>query len=123
MSLLMVSVSPCQDLRMHRLTLVAPPSGNPFASPERFVDRLALLAEKIWSAFSDVEAVFEANAKLAVDHDCRLVAEAHTRLNRRLVAAHKVGPFVAVETDAVAGAMRQPGRFVIRTKARIDQDL
>src|SRR5437660_687112 len=77
------------------------------------------MSEEFRTLISDVEAVFETNAELAVDDDRRLVAEAHPGLNWSLVAAHKVGPFVTVETNAVARAMRQAGHFVVRTKAGI----
>src|SRR5689334_17083510 len=73
---------------------------------KRFVYRCALLREKLRPGFRDIQTVFETNAKLAVDHDRGFVAEAHAGLNRSLVAAHEVGPFVPVESDAVAGAMR-----------------
>ena len=83
---------------------------------EGFVDRRTLLSEELRATLSDVETVFEADAKLAVDHDCRFVAEAHAGLNQSLVAPHKVCPFMTVEADAVPRAMRQAGRFVIRTE-------
>src|SRR4029077_5546062 len=65
----------------------------------------------------DVETILQTHAELAVDHDRRLIAKAHARLNRRFVAAHEVSPFMTFKADAVAGPMRQARRFVIRTKA------
>src|SRR5215212_10354917 len=81
-----------------------------------FVDRGALLREKLWTILSDVQAVFQTNSKLTVDHDRRFITETHARLNRRLVAAHEVCPLVPVETNAVSSAMWQAGDFVIRAK-------
>ena len=77
------------------------------------------MSEEFRTLISDVEAVFETNAELAVDDDRRLVTEAHAWLNWSLVAAHEVGPFVAVEADAMTGAMGQAGHFVVRTKAGV----
>src|SRR5205807_6648227 len=77
------------------------------------------MSEEFRTIISDVEAVFEANAELAVDDDRRLVTEAHPGLNWSLVAAHKVGPFVPVEADPVARAMGQSRNFVVRTKAGV----
>src|SRR5205823_14713655 len=65
-----------------------------FRSAEGFVDRRTLLIEELRSTLSDVETVFQADAKLAVDHNRRFVAEAHAGLNWRLVTPHKVRPFM-----------------------------
>ena len=70
-----------------------------------------------------VDAVLEADAELAVDGDHRLVAEAHARRQRRLVAAHEVGPLVAVEADAVAGAVGQSRHLVVGTEAGVGDHL
>src|SRR5437764_3862080 len=63
---------------------------------KRLVNRCALFREKLWSIRRDVQAVFQTNSKLAVDHDCRFITETHSRLDRRLVAAHEVGPFMTI---------------------------
>src|SRR5260370_27282842 len=92
--------------------------GTPFpAYSKRIVNRRTLMREKLRTVLSDVKTVFQANSKLAVDHDRWFVAKAHAGLNRRLVATHKVSPLVTVEADAVTGAMRQARRLVIGTKA------
>src|SRR5256714_6057561 len=67
----------------------------------------------------DVQAVLEANTEFAIDGNRGFVAEAHSGLDWSFVAAHKVGPLMAVEADAVTGAMRQAGNFVVRTEAGI----
>src|SRR5262245_8945428 len=85
-----------------------------------FVNRLALFCEKLWTIRRDVQTVFESNTKLTVDHDRGFITETHTRLDRRLVAAHEVSPFVTIETDSMPGAMRQTRHFVIRTKTSIN---
>src|SRR5262245_61157343 len=86
-------------------------------SRKRLVDRRARLTEELRAALSDVEAVLEADAELAVDGDHRLVAEAHARLQRRLVAAHEVRPLVAIETDTVAGPVGKTRHLVVGTEA------
>src|SRR5919197_725067 len=91
-------------------------------SSEWFLNRRTLLRKKFWTVRRDVKTIFQTHAKFAVDHDRRFVAKAHARLNRRLVAAHEVSPFVTVEADAVTGAMRQARRLVIRSKAGISQN-
>src|SRR5229473_3043058 len=88
-------------------------------SPERLINRWALVREKLRTILSNIQTVFQANSELAIDDNCRFVAKAHARLDRRLVPAHEVRPLMTVEADAVSGAVRQPGRLVIRTKARV----
>src|SRR5690242_6184933 len=92
-------------------------------SSKRLVNRRALLAEKLCALLTDVETILESYPKLAVNHDRRFVAETHSDLNWSLVTAHKVGPFVSIQADAVARAMRQSGSFVIRTEARVSDHL
>src|SRR4029077_5091890 len=79
---------------------------------KRLVYRRALIGEKLRTSAGNVETVFQTNAELAIDYDRWFVAKAHTRLDEGLVAAHEVRPFMAVEPDAVAGAMRKPRGFV-----------
>src|SRR5437879_12569275 len=83
------------------------------------IDGRALFGKHARAVFGDVEAVFQANAKLAVDDDGGLTAEAHAGFDPGLVALHEVGPFVAVQPDAVAGAMRQAGRLIARSDAGV----
>src|SRR6185369_17469411 len=73
---------------------------------KRFVDRGALLGEKLRPIGCDVQTVFEANTEFTIDHNRRLITKTHTGLNRRLVAAHEVGPFMTIETNPVTGAVR-----------------
>src|SRR6185369_13815723 len=51
--------------------------------------------------------------------DSRLIAEAHAGLDSGLIALHEVGPFVPVQADPVACAMRQSRRLVPWTEARV----
>ena len=88
-----------------------------------FIDRRTLIREKPGTILSYVQTVFQTNSKLAINHDRRFVAKAHSRLNRRFVAAYKVGPFVPIESDAVPGAMWEARHFVIRTKACVSDHL
>jgi hypothetical protein len=44
-------------------------------------------------------------------------------LQLRFVSAHEIRPFVPVQTDAVTGAVRQAGHFVIGAEARVGDDL
>src|SRR5689334_17018487 len=86
------------------------------------IDGRALFGKHARAVFGDVETVFEANTKLAVDDDGGLIAETHARLDFGLVAFHEVGPFVPVQADAVAGAMRQAGRLIARSEADVGDD-
>src|SRR5262249_46525325 len=61
---------------------------RPHGLSEWLVDRGALLAEELRTAFGHVEAVLQTHAEFAVDGDHRLIAEAHAGRERRLVAAH-----------------------------------
>src|SRR6266487_574162 len=88
-------------------------------SSEWTVDGRTWLSEKLRAVLGDVQTVFESNTELAVDGDHRLVAEAHAGLQRRLVAANEVRPFVAVETDAVAGTVGKTWHFVVRAETRV----
>src|SRR2546430_10400568 len=91
-------------------------------SPKRLFNRRTLLSEKLGTIGSNVQTIFQANAELSIDYDRWFVAKAHSRLNWRFVATHKVGPFMTVEANPVTRAMRQPGRFVVRAKAGICQN-
>src|SRR5437763_9355720 len=86
-------------------------------SGEWTIDGRTWLGKKLRAALGDVETVLEPDPEFAIDGDHRLVAEAHARLERRLVAADEVGPLVAVEADAVAGAMRKARHFVVRPES------
>src|SRR6185437_1817279 len=88
-------------------------------STERLVDRGTLVSEKLRAFVSDVQTVFKSNSELAIDDDGGFIAKAHAGLNRGLVTTHEVGPLVAIQTDAVSGAMRQTRNFVVRPEARI----
>ena len=82
-----------------------------------------MLGEHFRAALGDVHAVFEADAEFAVDGDGRLIAEAHAGLNFRLVAFDEIGPFVTVEADAVAGAMRQAWDTVAGSETSLGDDI
>src|SRR3954469_13195748 len=88
-------------------------------STEGLIDRRTLLGEEFWSLLSYIQTVFQTNSELAIDHDRWFVAKAHARLNRSFVSAHKVRPFVAVQTDAVTRAVRQTRHFIIGSEARV----
>src|SRR5262245_65164398 len=92
-------------------------------SCKRLIDGRAGLREEFRAVLGDVQAILEPDAELAVDRDHRLVAEAHAGLQRRLVAAHEVRPLVAVEADAVAGAMRQAGHLVAGAETGVGDHL
>src|SRR5260221_7450823 len=88
-------------------------------SPERLINRRVLIREEPRAILSNVQTVFQANSDLAINNNRRFVAKAHARLNGRFVAAHKVGPFVSVESNTVTGAMRQAGNLVVRPEAGV----
>src|SRR5262245_44320640 len=92
-------------------------------SSEWTVDGRTWLTEKLRSALSDVQAILQSDAELAVNRDHRFVAETHARPQRRLVAANEVRPFVAIETDPVSRAMGKPRDFVVRPEPGVRDDL
>jgi hypothetical protein len=87
-------------------------SASPKGSPKRLIDGRALTGEEFRTLRRDVGNVLEAHAELAIDHDRRFDAEAQAGLNRSFVSAHDVRPFVTVQTNAMARAMRKTWNFV-----------
>src|SRR5260221_1762666 len=59
--------------------------------------------------FSDDHVVLEPHTEFAIDANGRLVRECHAGFQHGLVTFHEIGPFVHVETDTVASAVRQAG--------------
>src|ERR1700693_1354020 len=90
-----------------------------FSSPEGLIDSRALFGEHAHAVFGNVHAIFEAHTELAIDRDGGFVAEAHAGSNPRLVASNQVSPLVAVQPDAVAGAVRQAWDFVAWSEAGV----
>src|SRR5438093_8773548 len=86
---------------------------------KRLVNRRTLVRKKPGPAFGNVKAVFESNPELTINYDRWFVAKAHARLNRRLVPAHEVSPFMTIESDAVARAMRQSRDLVVGAKTGV----
>src|SRR6185312_14449484 len=80
-------------------------------------DTFRLWREHPRSVLRDVQTILEPDAELAIDGDRRLVAEAHAGLDPGRVALHEVRPLVAIESDPVAGAVRQAGHLVTRAEA------
>src|SRR5579862_6217751 len=64
-----------------------------------------------------VPAVLQTYAEFSGNVNARLVREAHAKLERRCVPMHQIGGLMAVEADAVAGAMRQPRELVAGSPA------
>src|SRR5262245_34190642 len=92
-------------------------------SSEWTVDGRTWLTEKLRSAVSDVQAVLQSNAELAVNRDHRFVAETHTRQQRRLLPASEVRSFRAIEADSGSCAMGKPRDFVIRPETGVRDHL
>src|SRR5580692_7453160 len=86
-------------------------------SSKGLIDCRTLLGEHFGAALRNVQAILEADAELAVNRDGGFVAEAHAGLNFGFVSLHEIGPLMTVEPDAVAGAMRQAGRFITGSKS------
>src|SRR5215469_4753763 len=111
---------PCVGNRPYQAN---PKSGTPSnTSAERLIDPGALAGKHPGPVLGDVHAIFQADSELAIDGDHRFVAEAHSGTQERPVASDQVGPLVAVQADAVAGAVRQARHFVTWTEAGIDND-
>jgi hypothetical protein len=77
------------------------------------------LGKPAGAGFGDDHVVLEAHAEFAVDADGRFVREGHAGPQHGLVALHEIGPFVHVEADAVAGAMREAGSCGLRRFLKI----
>src|SRR5215510_6203215 len=88
-------------------------------SAERLIDRRALGGEQARALFGEVETVFQSDAEFTVDGDHRLVAETHSRPQQSLVSPNEIRPLMAVEADAVSGAVRQPRNLVVGAKAGV----
>src|SRR5690606_13426410 len=82
-------------------------------SPERRVDRRRRLAEPARAIGRHVETVLQPDAELAGQVEAGFVGEAHAGGERRLFAAHEVDGLVAVQADAVPGAVRQARQLVV----------
>src|SRR5436853_4730195 len=61
-----------------------------------------------------MEAILQPDAEPAGDVQARLVGEAHADAERHRLAMDEVDRLVAVETDAVAGAVREAGEAIAR---------
>src|SRR5579883_1938234 len=94
----------------------------PHILAERVVDRMGRLGEPARASLGDQHVVLEPHPELAIDADGRLVRERHAGPQQGAVALHEIRPFVHVEADAVAGAVRQAGRRVARSEARAIDD-
>ena len=64
------------------------------------------------------ETVFEPHAEFPRNVKARFVRETHAGLQHTGFAAHKVYRLMAIEPDAVPGAVRQAGQAIIRTIAQ-----
>src|SRR5882724_1264108 len=100
----------------HRPRNRRPCAASLLLQAEGIVDRMGRLAKPAGAGFGDDHVVLEAHAEFAVDADGRFVREGHAGLQHGLVALHQIGPFMHVEADAVAGAMREAGRSVAGAK-------
>src|ERR1700722_4615470 len=78
----------------------------------RLVQRFCQRREQLRTRRGHAPAVLQADAELTRDVYSRLVRKAHSRLQRRGIAVHQVGRLVAVEPDAMAGAMRETRQLV-----------
>ena len=87
---------------------------------ERVLQRRALRREQLRAIFRDVHVVFQAHSEFARDVDARLIAEGHAAGQRRVVASHQIGPFVAVHADSMSHAVGE--EFVVWTKSGIADD-
>src|SRR5690606_3263406 len=72
--------------------------------------------------FGHIHAVLMPHAKFSYNRDRRFNAEAHTGFQDLLVTPHSIAPLMTVHTDAMACAVRQAGKLIIRTKTRIEDD-
>src|SRR6185437_12125354 len=80
------------------------------------------LGKPAGAGFGDDHMVLKAYAEFAVDADGWLVREGHAGLQHGPVALHEIGPFVHVQADAVAGAVREAGRRITRPEAAAVND-
>src|SRR5258708_36360506 len=79
-----------------------------FSSPsKRFFQRQTLRRKKLGALPRDVHAVFQAYAEFSANVNPGFVAEAHIWGKQRSIAADQVGPFVSVQANAMAYAVRE----------------
>src|ERR1039458_1088951 len=69
------------------------------------LQRRALRREQLGAVGGDVHVIFQTNAKLAAEVDARFIAEAHAGRKGERVAAHQVGPLMAIHPDPMTEAM------------------
>ncbi len=85
---------------------------NPFSDgssdtlAEGVVDAVSRLREPACACLRDDHVIFQTHAELTIDANRRFVGERHPRTQHRTVALHQVWPFMHIETNAVASAMR-----------------
>src|ERR1700688_1593169 len=84
---------------------------------KKFIQGFRQRREELGARRGHGPAVFQTNSELPWDIDSRLVGETHAGLQRSRIAVHQVGRLMSVQTDAVAGAVREPRQLVPRAPA------
>src|SRR6202035_2585808 len=87
------------------------------ARSDRIDDGLRERGEKLRSPRGHVPAILQAHPEFSGNVDAGLVGEAHAELERGRVSVNEISGLVAVEADAVAGAVRKPGELIARPPA------
>src|SRR5208282_2645928 len=88
---------------------------------EGVLQRWALRSEQFRASFHDVHVVLQTDAEFSADVNAWFIAKGHLRLEFCRVAAHQVGPLVAVHAHAVSQAMGEV--HVTGAEARFGDDL
>src|SRR5262245_45433201 len=83
--------------------------------------RRRLSGQQLCAAFCDHHNILTSHTELTGYVNPRFIAEHHSRLKLRLVAAHQIGPFVTVHPETVTNPVREV--FVIRSVPGIGDHL
>src|ERR1700678_4003393 len=88
---------------------------SPIHASNRLVEGFCERRERFRAGRGHGPAILQADAEFSRDIDPRFIGEAHANLQRSGIAVNEISRLMAIEADAMAGAMRETGQFVART--------
>src|SRR5207344_2896450 len=107
--MLQLSNPTCSSKRIPQHQLPSQPTAKRVSSchRERLLQARRLRREQLRTTLGDHHVILEPDAELPGDVDARLVRKHHAWLERKGVALHEIGPFVAVHAHAMTHAMAE----------------
>src|ERR1700685_1209109 len=81
-------------------------------SSNRLIQRFCQARKRLGAGCGHDPTVFQTNSELTGNVESGFVGKAHAGLQRGLIAVHKVSGLVAVQADAVAGAVGKSRQLV-----------